>query len=88
MNPDIKPGGIYRHYKGEYYLVLGLVQHTERDELLVLYVPLTGNEQRAGLRMRVRPLKGEKGFITLEDGQLRFEFMGYEMPDAQGEVVG
>jgi hypothetical protein len=28
--------GVYKHYKGEYYLVLTTAQHTERDEILVL----------------------------------------------------
>jgi hypothetical protein len=84
--------GIYRHHKGEYYQVIGIAQHTERDEKLVLYVPLTGNEGRAGLRLRARPLEGEKGFLTPEvvDGRTveRFTFVGYEMPEASGEVVG
>ena len=80
--------GVYRHYKGEYYLVLGVCQHTERDEQLVLYVPLTGNEHRAGLRLRARPLTGVKGFTTPEGDQQRFAFVGDEMPGAHGEVVG
>jgi hypothetical protein len=84
--------GIWRHYAGEYYLVIGTVQHTERDEVLVLYVPLTGNERRAGLRMRARPIGGIKGFFTPEvvGGATvdRFEFIGNEMPGANGEVVG
>jgi hypothetical protein len=80
--------GIYRHYKGEYYLVLGVAQHTERDEKLVLYVPLTGNENRAGLRLRARPLNGNKGFSTPEGETTRFEYIGQSMPDAKGEIVG
>ena len=35
---DIK-AGIYEHYKGGRYLVLGLARHTETDEVLVVYVP-------------------------------------------------
>jgi hypothetical protein len=80
--------GIYQHYKGEYYFVLGVAQHTEREEELVLYVPLTGNENRAGLRLRARPVTGPKGFYTPEGGQSRFTFIGAEMPNASGEVVG
>jgi hypothetical protein len=80
--------GVYKHYKGEYYLVLTTAQHTERDEILVLYVPLTGNENRAGLRVRARPLEGEKGFNTLEEGMYRFVYVGQEMPNAKGEIIG
>lgn len=84
---EVRPG-IYRHYKGEYYLVIGMAQHTERKEVLVLYVPLTGNENRKGLRMRARPLGGVKGFLTDENNMVRFTYVGQEMPNATGEIVG
>ena len=29
--------GRYRHYKGKYYLVLGVARHSETDEELVVY---------------------------------------------------
>lgn len=32
-----RPIGVYQHYKGHYYNVLGTVQHTETAETLVLY---------------------------------------------------
>ncbi|MBU3759171.1 MAG: DUF1653 domain-containing protein [Candidatus Omnitrophica bacterium] len=35
----IKPG-IYRHYKGQYYEVLGLAHHSETLEPLVVYKAL------------------------------------------------
>lgn len=86
---DVK-SGIWRHYKGEYYYVLCVGQHTERDEVLVTYIPLTGNEGRKGLRVRHRPLTGPEGFTTPVhypknilheemDGP-RFEYVGDEMP--------
>jgi hypothetical protein len=83
--------GVWRHYKGEYYFVLGIAQHTEREEQLVIYVPFT-ERVRAGLRLRARPLNGEKGFVVKEvvDGVPvdRFTFIGDEMPGAAGEIVG
>lgn len=36
------PLGRYRHYKGNYYSVLGFARHSETEELMVLYVPLYG----------------------------------------------
>ncbi len=43
--------GIYRHFKGRYYLVEGIVAHSETAERLVLYRPLYGDYQ-----LVVRPL--------------------------------
>lgn len=34
--------GRYRHYKGNYYEVIGTARHSESDELLVVYRPLYG----------------------------------------------
>lgn len=53
--------GIYRHYKGGYYQILGIGQHTETSEIVVIYVSLS---YRAGPRLRVRPLWGPEGFLT------------------------
>lgn len=36
-----KPG-LYRHYKGNDYLVIGLARHTETEEALVVYQALYG----------------------------------------------
>jgi hypothetical protein len=35
--------GLYRHYKGKHYSVVGFVRHSETREALVLYVPLYGD---------------------------------------------
>ncbi len=37
------PLGLYRHYKGKHYSVLGFARHSETNEDMVLYVPLYGN---------------------------------------------
>lgn len=34
--------GLYRHYKGNDYQVLGLAQHTETEEAVVVYQALYG----------------------------------------------
>lgn len=61
--------GIYRHYKGKNYEVLGIVKHSETEEELVLYKQLYGDYE-----LWVRPL--EMFIETLENGQNRFEFLG------------
>ncbi|RJG06877.1 DUF1653 domain-containing protein [Noviherbaspirillum cavernae] len=38
-NTDITPG-VYRHYKGRNYFVLGLSKNTETGEVCVVYRPL------------------------------------------------
>jgi hypothetical protein len=38
-NPDFAPG-IYQHYKGKKYFVLGLSKNTETGEVCVVYRPL------------------------------------------------
>ncbi len=49
---EIIPGRIYKHFKGDSYLVLGIVFHSETKEKLVHYKALYGN----GLEY-VRPLE-------------------------------
>ena len=44
--------GIYKHFKGGIYMVMGTAIHSETEELMVVYMPLYGNYQ-----MTVRPLK-------------------------------
>jgi len=50
---DIKPG-IYRHYKGKEYKVIGLVRHSETLEALVLYEALYANNLG---KLWVRPVQ-------------------------------
>lgn len=37
---QIESGKIYRHFKGDYYVVVGIAQHTGSDVELVIYHPL------------------------------------------------
>lgn len=37
MDRKIQIGGLYRHFKGNIYRVLGLATHTETNETLVIY---------------------------------------------------
>ncbi len=46
------PAGVYKHYKGGLYLVLGVAQHSETLEKMVAYVHLSAT---AGAAMWVRP---------------------------------
>ncbi len=49
---EIKIGGIYRHFKGRYYLVEALAENTETNEEMVIYRSLYG-----GGKLWARPVK-------------------------------
>ncbi len=49
--------GVYEHYKGKRYLVLGVARHTETGELMAVYVPLYELPEGDGVQMSVRPLE-------------------------------
>jgi len=65
--------GIYKHYKGGYYQILGVAAHSETGEEMVVYVSLDATQP--GPRMRVRPRYGVNGF-QLEG---KFEYIGTEI---------
>ena len=64
--------GVYRHYKGHLYLVLGVARQTETNEELVVYVPLY-DLPGAGLPLQARP---RKIWDEPVDGKPRFEYVG------------
>lgn len=68
------PLGEYQHYKGGHYRVLGVAQHSETGEELVVYHSL--DEHR---RLWVRPLGMFRETVVV-DGQTvpRFRYLGAE----------
>lgn len=54
--------GRYRHYKGNYYDVIGVARHSETDELLVVYRPQYGEKG-----LWVRPLEMFTESVELDD---------------------
>lgn len=59
--------GVYRHYKGKEYYVIGLAQHGDEaiDEQFVVYLALY---PKAGPRMFARPQGEFFSQVTLSDG--------------------
>ena len=66
--------GLYRHFKGNYYEVLGVARHSETGEELVVYRPLYGERG-----LWVRPLAMFTEPVE-RDGKImpRFTFAGEE----------
>jgi hypothetical protein len=49
--PSIEPG-VYEHYKGKRYEVLGIGRHTEQDEYFVVYTPLYDHSGQPDIWLR------------------------------------
>ncbi len=82
MERDIL-AGVYQHYKGQYYLLLGLAHHSETGEQLIVYVPLYTRE---GPRMAVRPADMFFEEVEVEGlKQPRFKYIGSEMPSENSQ---
>lgn len=81
--------GVYQHYKGDYYQVLGVGAHTETDEHFVVYVPLTThNGRQPGPRIRLRPAGKWEDSMEWPGGTRgpRFKYVGLEIPAPCGAV--
>lgn len=68
-SPLTTPPGIYRHYKGPEYEVIGTARHSETEECFVLYRPLEGN---SGWWVRPRAMFFED---VMFDGRLQPRFI-------------
>ncbi len=63
--------GIYRHYKGSLYQVLHTAQHSETEEVLVVYRCLYGE-----YGVWVRPIIMFAEMVTVDDKEVpRFELI-------------
>ncbi|RDE24320.1 DUF1653 domain-containing protein [Motiliproteus coralliicola] len=71
--------GLYRHYKGNEYRVIGTAIHSETEELLVVYQPQYGEG-----KLWVRPLEMFVGTVINNGAeQPRFELIEADQNGAE-----
>ena len=76
---DFKPG-VYRHYKGNHYLALGLAREDETNATVVVYTRLY---PRDGLPMSTRRLGVWNETVEINGARVpRFAFVGQNEPAA------
>ncbi|MES2513045.1 MAG: DUF1653 domain-containing protein [Bacteroidota bacterium] len=63
---DLEPG-LYKHYKGNIYEVIGIAHHSETLEELVVY---KATYQKEGENLWVRPLNMFKEAVIVEGEQV------------------
>jgi hypothetical protein len=66
--------GVYRHWKGKFYLVTGEVRDDDTEEIKVLYVPLYKVEG-ANTRQSTRKINIFTELVQWPDGQMRPRFV-------------
>ena len=71
------PCGVYRHYKGQDYMVLGVARHSETEDPFVVYVRLYA---RRGCPLWIRPYRDFTGSVAGPKGRKvkRFKYVGSE----------
>ncbi|SEH36320.1 MULTISPECIES: DUF1653 domain-containing protein [Atopobiaceae] len=79
---ELQVGKIYRHFKGDHYLVEGVARHSETGEELVIYRKLYGD---CSLWVRPRQMfMGEVDRQKYPDARQRYRFELQEIPSVAG----
>lgn len=76
------PLGLYRHYKGKDYSVVGFARHSETKETMVLYVPLYGD---GGYWVRPLTMFTE---TVMHEGRELPRFMRVSLPVVEDSTAG
>ena len=80
---ELIPCGVYEHYKGKRYFVLGLGREHPSDKVVVVYCRLY---EREGLPLSVRPAKKFLEYKEWRGGKVRrFTYLGLSEPGGADE---
>lgn len=75
--------GVYEHYRGDRYLVLGVARLDDTDEPVVVYVRMYSRDS-GGAPMTVRRLDSFSETVIVNGAPTpRFRWLGYYEPEAQ-----
>ena len=75
MEREIKPGQIYKHFKGDLYKIITLAKHTESEMMLVVYERQTDSVHN-GWKIWARPESMFLEMIEKDDYKgPRFEYV-------------
>ena len=71
MEKPLIRAGVYQHYKGNLYKVIGIARHSEKDELMVVY-----REQAGEHSLWVRPYRMFIEHVQVDGNKVpRFKFL-------------
>ena len=73
MNRVIQPGKVYRHFKGNRYLVLCIAMHTETQEDMVIYQDVSDHSKIYARPLEMFASKVEKDKYPKVTQTYRFE---------------
>lgn len=81
---ELIPCGVYEHYKGGRYFVLGLAREHPSDVVVVIYCRLYGRE---GLPLSVRQATNFLGLVEWHGRKVpRFTYLGLREPSGVTEL--
>lgn len=75
---EIQPCSLYRHFKGKLYYVVGLAEHTETQEVMVVYHALYGENDQYVRPMDMFLSEVEEGKVNPTGQTYRFECINGE----------
>lgn len=76
MGDQILKPGVYRHYKGREYEVIGIAKHSETLEDMVVYKALYESDKFEKDQMWIRPLSMFVEKVVVEGKEIsRFEYV-------------